>query len=138
MKNNKITYKISLLIAMFLFSSCTEWGETLTYKITNNVNDTIIVIKKEGVYNIDTIKLNNYESIIDTSIEDSGNATPYPFFNYDTIIFIFKDSIKKIYQRELQGKNPLIIDYYDETSRNETKKRTTINYEYLIELSDFN
>lgn len=122
---------------MFLVTSCIEWGENLTFEIVNNTDQEIIFIRKGGIYDSDTTKLGVNESIIDISSEGSGNAISDPFYNCKTIILIYQDSIIKEYSRDSQGKNPLNIDSYKETYRNETKKQTSIDYEYLIEPTDF-
>lgn len=131
MKENILKHAIAL-ISILLFSSCVEWGETLTFEIMNDTDNNILCILKN-----DTIKIGVNEKFINVSSEDSGNAISDPFYNYESIILIYKDSIMKEYHRDTSGKNPLNLDYYEEKSREESKTQTSITYQYLIKMSDF-
>jgi len=136
MKKIILNYTI-ILVSILVFSSCIEWGETLTFEMVNNTDHNILCIFKNKTNQNDTIRIRIHERIIDVSSEDTGNAISDPFYFCNSIILIYKDSIKREYYRDSPSKNPLNLDYYRETLRTETKKRTSITYEYLIETSDF-
>jgi hypothetical protein len=136
MKKMHFSY-IIMLTSILLFSSCVEWGETLTFEIVNNTNHDIQCILINETNQNDTIQIGILERIKDVSSETSGNAISDPFCSYESIILIYNDSMINEYHRDSHGKNPLNLDYYKETSLKESKKQTSITYEYLIEISDF-
>jgi len=141
MKKIYISYKVVILTSILLFYSCVEWSEILTFEIINKTGNEIIFIRHGGIYNNDTTKIAIDNSLVEISGGGIGNAIPDPFYNCKTIILIYQDSIVKEYFIDSLGyskeKSPFDIEYYKETSRKETKKQTSITYEYLIEISDF-
>lgn len=128
---------IVILTSILMLSSCTEWGETITFEIKNNTDRIIKCIFVNNTNPNDTILIGINERTKSVSNEDTGNAVSEPFYSYQSVILIYNDSLVNEYHRDTQGKNPLSLEYYEETYRNETKSLTTITYEYLVEISDF-
>lgn len=121
----------------FIFTSCVEEGEHVTFRIQNETEKDISIIQYGHYIHTDTTNIQKGRSYDYNLSEATGGVSKSPFASLDSMRIFHEGKPPKTYTRETGGKSPFNIDYFVGGETNYSHHITSFEYTYYSRTEDF-